>query len=60
MEQIDAMFYENPRVCMGLNPENRRVVRGSKTDEEQRYREFAHAGEKKEIIANERASQDMD
>ncbi|KAF1918451.1 sugar transporter STL1 [Ampelomyces quisqualis] len=41
LEQIDAMFYEQPRICMGLNAENRRVVRASKSDEEERYRNFA-------------------
>lgn len=50
LEQIDVMFYEKPRICMGLNAENRRVVRGSKTDEEERYRQFAHANEKQEAV----------
>jgi MFS family permease len=56
LEQIDAMFQKNPRVCMGLNRENRQVVRASKTDEEQRYRDFAQGSEKKETIMEERAS----
>lgn len=58
LEQIDAMFYENPRICMGLNAENRRVVRGSKSDEEQRFKQFAHASEKQGAIHAERTSQD--
>jgi hypothetical protein len=58
LEQIDLMFYEKPRVCMGLNAENRRVVRGSKTDEEERYRQFAHVHEKHEAITTDRVSQD--
>jgi MFS family permease len=56
LEQIDAMFQKNPRACMGLNPENRRVVRASKGDEEQRYRDFAK-GEKQEVVMSERVSQ---
>jgi MFS family permease len=58
LEQIDAMFYKNSRVCMGLDAENRRVVRGSKTDEEERYRQYAHANEKQEAVLSERLSHD--
>lgn len=58
LEQIDTMFYDQPRICMGLNAENRRVVRGSKTDEEQRYRQFANVSEKQHVVQSERASQD--
>lgn len=43
LEQIDVMFYENPRILMGLDPENRRVVRSTVADEEQRFKNFAHA-----------------
>jgi hypothetical protein len=43
---------------MGLNKENRTVIRASKSDEEERYRTLAHAGEKKEVIMSERTSQD--
>ncbi|KAG6362819.1 hypothetical protein INS49_007913 [Diaporthe citri] len=43
LEQIDVMFYENPRILMGLNPENRRVVRSTVADEEERFKNFAHA-----------------
>lgn len=57
LEQIDAMFWHAPRLCMGLDAENRRVVRGSKTDEEQRYRGFASAREKDEVVMCERVSQ---
>ncbi|KAJ4344659.1 uncharacterized protein N0V89_012403 [Didymosphaeria variabile] len=57
LEQIDAMFFDEPRLLMGLNPENRRVVRGSKTDEEQRYRNMAHANEKEEVVMSERVSE---
>jgi MFS family permease len=55
LEQIDVMFQKNPRGCMGLNAENRRVVRASKGDEEQRYRDFA--SEKKGFVMEERLSQ---
>jgi hypothetical protein len=47
------MFWESPRVCMGLNPENRRVIRASKSDEEERYRAFAKE-EKAEVVMEER------
>ncbi|CAN9191970.1 unnamed protein product [Alternaria alternata] len=57
LEQIDIMFYEQPRLCMGLNPENRRVVRASKSDEEKRFREFAHVSEKNQAVMEERISQ---
>ncbi|KAF4550556.1 Sugar (and other) transporter-like protein 11 [Elsinoe fawcettii] len=43
LEQVDLMFYENPRIMMGLNPENRRVIRSTVADEEERYKAFAHA-----------------
>jgi MFS family permease len=54
LEQIDQMFWEKPRVCMGLNAENRKVVRASKRDEEERYRTFAKGGEKGEVVMEER------
>ncbi|USP77670.1 hypothetical protein yc1106_04944 [Curvularia clavata] len=57
LEQIDTMFYEKPRLCMGLNKENRQVIRSSKSDEEQRYRDFAHMNEKKGAVMAERLSQ---
>jgi hypothetical protein len=42
---------------MGLNKENRKVIRSSKSDEEQRYRGFAHMSEKQQAIMAERTSQ---
>lgn len=59
LEQIDSMFFNEPRLCMGLNPDNRRVVRASRLDEEQRHREFAHVHdhEKNEIVKAERVSE---
>lgn len=47
LEQVDLMFFENPRVCMGLNPENTKVIRSSAADEEMRYRTFLHLNEEK-------------
>lgn len=55
LEQIDEMFWENSRVCMGLNPENRKVVRASRSDEEERYRTFAKGGEKAGVEMREDA-----
>jgi MFS family permease len=57
LEQIDFMFHEKPRVCMGLNAANRRVVRGSRMDEEQRYKQFAHTGDKSESMMVEKVEQ---
>ncbi|XP_014561358.1 hypothetical protein COCVIDRAFT_33698 [Bipolaris victoriae FI3] len=57
LEQIDTMFFEKPRICMGLNKENRQVIRSTKSDEEQRYRSFAHMNEKQEAVMVERVSQ---
>jgi hypothetical protein len=38
LEQVDEMFFDNPRICMGLDEKNTRVVRQSRADEEQRFR----------------------
>ncbi|GAB7366074.1 hypothetical protein MBLNU230_g7640t1 [Neophaeotheca triangularis] len=38
LEMVDGMFIDEPRVLMGLNPNHRRVLRGSKGDEEARLR----------------------
>ena len=54
LEQIDDLFYNEPRLCMGLNAENRRVVRGSKLDEEQSHGQFADVKEKEEVIMSEK------
>lgn len=47
LEEIDRMFFEAPRVCMGLNKEHSKVVRATREDEEIRFKGFA----KKEDIA---------
>ncbi|KAF2763206.1 sugar transporter STL1 [Pseudovirgaria hyperparasitica] len=52
LEQIDQMFFENPRVCMGLNAENRTVIRSSRIDEETRAKAFAKLGQKEEEIVD--------
>jgi MFS family permease len=57
LEQIDAMFCNEPRLLMGLNPESRKVMRGGRMDEEQRYRDLAHANEKKGVVMAERVSE---
>ena len=38
LEQVDQMFFDEPRICMGLNPHHTRVIHQSKADEEQRFR----------------------
>ena len=32
------MFFDEPRICMGLNPNHTRVIHQTKADEEQRFR----------------------
>ncbi|KAK4500079.1 hypothetical protein PRZ48_008265 [Zasmidium cellare] len=46
LEQIDTMFIDNPRVCMGLDKEHSKVIRATAADEENRYRAFAKLDEK--------------
>ena len=41
LEQVDRMFYDEPRLMMGLNPNHRKVIRYSKEDEENRFKKFA-------------------
>ena len=40
------MFFDEPRLCMGLNPNHRRVIKYSRADEENRYAAFAELDEK--------------
>jgi hypothetical protein len=51
LEQVDRMFYDHPRLLMGLNPENRKVIKYSREDEESRYAAFAKLGEDGRIRA---------
>ncbi|OJD35216.1 sugar transporter stl1 [Diplodia corticola] len=46
LEQVDQMFFDEPRLCMGLSPNHRRVIRSSAEDEEQRYSTFERLHEK--------------
>ena len=45
------MFYDEPRLCMGLNPNHRRVIKYSREDEEKRFAAFADAQDRKLSIA---------
>ena len=38
LEQVDQMFLDEPRLCMGLNPNHIKVIHQSKADEESRFR----------------------
>jgi hypothetical protein len=49
LEQVDRMFIEHPRALMGLNPDNRRVIRASKADEEERYRSLGKLEKEKMV-----------
>ena len=40
------MFFDEPRVLMGLSENHRKVIKASKQDEENRYKTFANLGEK--------------
>jgi hypothetical protein len=44
------MFYDEPRLCMGLNPNHRKVIKYSRADEESRYAAFANLDEKRGSI----------
>lgn len=46
LEQIDQMFFEEPRICMGLNKNHTRVIRATAADEEARFKAFAKLDEK--------------
>ena len=41
LEQVDRMFYDEPRIMMGLNPNHRKVIKASKEDEENRFKAIA-------------------
>ncbi|KAK5123953.1 hypothetical protein LTR85_002150 [Meristemomyces frigidus] len=41
LEQIDNMFFEEPRVLMGLNKNHTKVIKATREDEENRHRAFA-------------------
>ncbi len=45
------MFYDEPRLCMGLNANHRKVIKYSRADEENRYAAFANLDEKRGSIA---------
>ena len=45
------MFMDEPRLCMGLNPNHRRVIKYSREDEEERYAAFADAADRKMSVA---------
>ena len=49
LEQVDRMFYDEPRILMGLNPNHRKVIKHSREDEEMRYKAFADADRKMSI-----------
>ena len=51
LEQVDRMFFDEPRLCMGLNPNHRRVIKYSKEDEAKRFAAFADLSERKMSIA---------
>ena len=51
LEQVDRMFMDEPRICMGLNPNHTRVIKYSREDEENRFKAFANLDEKRASIA---------
>lgn len=52
LEQIDRLFYEEPRVLMGLNPNATKVVKYSKADEESRFAALADLSDRKMSVAD--------
>lgn len=51
LEQVDRMFFEEPRILMGLNPNHRRVIKASKEDEADRFKALAKLGERSGSVA---------
>ena len=51
LEQVDRMFFDEPRILMGLNKNHRKVIKYSREDEENRFRAFANLDEKRMSIA---------
>lgn len=51
LEQVDRMFYDEPRILMGLNPNHRRVIKASKEDEENRFKAIAKLDERSGSVA---------
>lgn len=56
LEQVDKMFFDEPRLCMGLNPNHTRVIRNTKADEETRFQEYAVVAEKRASIVSMNAT----
>lgn len=52
LEQVDRMFYDEPRILMGLNPKHRAVIKASKEDEENRFKAIAKLGERSGSVAD--------
>lgn len=53
LEQIDQMFFESPRACMGLDKNHSKVIRSTKEDEEMRFKAFATLDKKEEMTVDE-------
>lgn len=53
LEQIDQMFFEEPRILMGLNKNNTKVIKATKQDEENRYKAFAKLDHEKSAHIDE-------
>ena len=45
------MFYDEPRIMMGLNPNHRKVLKYSREEEESRYAAFADIQDRKMSVA---------
>ncbi|KIW23726.1 uncharacterized protein PV07_11904 [Cladophialophora immunda] len=46
LEEVDQMFFDEPRICMGLNKNHTQVIRKTAVQEEIRFRELAQAEQK--------------
>ncbi|SMR55332.1 unnamed protein product [Zymoseptoria tritici ST99CH_1E4] len=53
LESIDHMFYEAPRICMGLDKGHSQVIRSTREDEEMKHKAFAKGSEKDGISIDE-------
>ena len=51
LEQVDRIFYDEPRILMGLNKSCRTVLKFSREDEEARFKAFADMDQRKMSVA---------
>jgi hypothetical protein len=53
LEEIDHMFYDSPRLCMGLDKNHSQVIRSSREDVEMKHKAFSKVDEKDDISVDQ-------